>query len=325
MTKTTNDKIDNIIVLRGVAALGVCLVHAQLLTGFKSIVDIVNQVLNQGQLGVQIFFIISGFILPLSLHKNKYNYTNFFRFIFKRSLRIDPPFWITIFLSLIVFNELIHFKFSNLFYNMFYLVPFANNGKWYNDVFWTLGIEFQFYIILGLCFPILEKISNYSSLLILVICFYLSLFNQFGQSRSFIIDNIGFFIIGYICYLTYIKKIRYDIGLSIVIALCISYGLVIANRYGLISIFTILLILVAKPIPFSLTKFLGGISYSLYLTHMLSIFIFVKLMSTLTNNTSTFLLSIIFCIPIAWLFNKYIEKPAMKLSKTIDYNPKIKS
>ena len=39
-------------------------------------------------------------------------------------------------------------------------IPFVKKSIWYNDIFWTLGIEFQFYIILGLFFPILERINK---------------------------------------------------------------------------------------------------------------------------------------------------------------------
>src|ERR1035441_2897196 len=45
-----------------------------------------------GWLGVEIFFVISGFIIPYSLYKAGYRVSDFTRFLLKRIARLDPPY-----------------------------------------------------------------------------------------------------------------------------------------------------------------------------------------------------------------------------------------
>ena len=44
-----------------------------------------------GWLGVEVFFVISGFILPYALQRAGYHSADFFQFVWKRILRLDPP------------------------------------------------------------------------------------------------------------------------------------------------------------------------------------------------------------------------------------------
>ena len=76
--------------LRGLAALGVAWFHfaysnSNLNTGPFALSA------KYGNLGVEVFFVISGFILPYSLWKNDYTLRNYGRFILKRIIRLDPP------------------------------------------------------------------------------------------------------------------------------------------------------------------------------------------------------------------------------------------
>jgi peptidoglycan/LPS O-acetylase OafA/YrhL len=60
-----------------------------------------------GYLGVHIFFVISGFVIALSVGREKVDLKYVGRFIARRSLRLDPPYWVTIALTVLmlyVFN-----------------------------------------------------------------------------------------------------------------------------------------------------------------------------------------------------------------------------
>src|SRR5471030_3192282 len=90
----SKDKIVSIQYLRGLAALGVVFCHYG---------SNLSSIFNFGQTGVFVFFLISGFIIVYSLIKSGYQPAQFFTFLLKRSIRIDPAYYITIFLTITLF------------------------------------------------------------------------------------------------------------------------------------------------------------------------------------------------------------------------------
>lgn len=107
--------------------------------------------LNAGHLGVSLFFLISGFVIPFSLlHYSKV------QFLLARFFRI----WPTYFIGLMI--GLLSLKFSNYFYNtswnyslehIFYQMILIRDLMWMpsiDGVSWTLEIEIKFYIISSL-------------------------------------------------------------------------------------------------------------------------------------------------------------------------------
>src|ERR1700704_4918895 len=79
--------------LRGLAAFSVCWYH---LTGFSFFDPWLRASGIHGSLGVEVFFVISGFIIPFALYRGKYRVRNFGRFLAKRVTRLDPPYFATI-------------------------------------------------------------------------------------------------------------------------------------------------------------------------------------------------------------------------------------
>lgn len=104
MLVKSQERIANIELLRGIASIGVCLVHLQMFSGYTQF-PVIDKLINGGQLGVYIFFIVSGFVLPYSLYKNNYRLKDFFTFLFKRNLRIDPPYFIVLILSIFIYSS----------------------------------------------------------------------------------------------------------------------------------------------------------------------------------------------------------------------------
>ena len=64
------DRITNLDLLRGLAALAVCIFHFDHDGALG--VPSVSRVLSYGYLGVQMFFVISGFIIPYSMLRSGY-------------------------------------------------------------------------------------------------------------------------------------------------------------------------------------------------------------------------------------------------------------
>lgn len=158
-------RVDSIQALRAIAAIAVVFCHAQgHLAGFKIKYGIDDAWLNLidpvrfGQCGVDIFFVISGFIMALvtnGMHKRQGSIGDFVQ---KRLVRIFPPYWIwtSVFIFLIFF-------FPNLFSARtfepiesilsLFLIPYSPSG--YNTspvlaVGWTLSYEIYFYVLVSI-------------------------------------------------------------------------------------------------------------------------------------------------------------------------------
>ncbi|MEO6725174.1 MAG: acyltransferase family protein [Blastocatellia bacterium] len=93
-------RIHTLDALRGIASLAVCWFHltngnpAFLPDGWLKLSG------KFGWLGVEMFFVISGFIIPFSMRRAGYSIGDFPRFILKRIVRLDPPYLVAIVLTI---------------------------------------------------------------------------------------------------------------------------------------------------------------------------------------------------------------------------------
>lgn len=307
--------ISSITLLRAIAAMLVCLTHINVLNGVN-VSKYVALIINNGGEGITIFFVISGFIIPYSLYVKNYRLDGFWRFLWKRSIRIDPPYWATIVLT--IFVMYIPFNLKSLVLNMAYLVPFFKGVSWYNHIFWTLSIEFQFYLLLGIFYPLLMRFNPYLTIACLlsagILCIALNV-NMDGIIFTYLYD----FVIGIILFLGYIGKISRRNLLFILLAFSVYLMIGVSFKSGLIPLATSLFILFYKnnkPIP-GLT-FVGNISYSLYLTHIAVCYMVSRLLHKLIpDNNWLFICTFFSCILFAYVFYLLVERPSLRISKTI--------
>jgi peptidoglycan/LPS O-acetylase OafA/YrhL len=96
-----------------------------------------------GWVGVEIFFVISGFVIANSASKASPK-----EFLFGRALRLYPAVWIASTLSLVILLIFLHEKapeFILPYLRSMLLIPKGINGKWLDAVYWTLAAEMAFY------------------------------------------------------------------------------------------------------------------------------------------------------------------------------------
>ena len=149
--------------LRGIAALAVILPHSVgiVYTGSRKPRDWVarsHEVLGFGGAGVDIFFVISGFVIAYAIGQATVGPRYVGRFALRRSLRLDPPYWASIVLTLTVLGlrqqfasgEIIEVaawpSIGSILAHLFYL-PYILGYQPINGVYWTLCLEVQFYLI----------------------------------------------------------------------------------------------------------------------------------------------------------------------------------
>ncbi len=105
---------------------------------------------NLGNLGVRVFFVISGFLITGLLIKeiDKTSKIDLLKFYFRRTLRIFPPFY---FYLLIIFTAaLLGFIVEPLKSFLFaatYTTNYLNPSGWYLGHTWSLSVEEQFYLL----------------------------------------------------------------------------------------------------------------------------------------------------------------------------------
>jgi peptidoglycan/LPS O-acetylase OafA/YrhL len=86
-------KID---VLRGLAALAVCCFHFSDDNYLST--NLFQSAFRYSNYGVDVFFVISGFVIPLALHRSGYGFENIGEFLLKRWRRLYPAFVAALFL-----------------------------------------------------------------------------------------------------------------------------------------------------------------------------------------------------------------------------------
>ena len=152
--------------LRGLAAASVTWFHftnGRWLAEGKGIGPWLGASGAKGWLGVEVFFVISGFVLPYAMWRGRYRLRSYGRFLVKRLLRLEPPYLITLALTIGLLlassfvpgfrGEEFTVRWPQLLLHFGYLNAFTEY-PWYNPVFWTLAIEFQFYLLIALTFPL---------------------------------------------------------------------------------------------------------------------------------------------------------------------------
>ncbi len=339
-------QISNINTLRGFAALSVCMFHTAGTGSLHSagLLDKFSFLFQYGYLGVQVFFVISGFIIPYSMYKSNYNIKTFHKFILKRYIRIAPTAWVSIaimmafyWLPVLLFNKYISvtnpadFSLHNIPANLLFLAPFLQSN-WIISILWTLNIEFQFYLFIGFFFPLL--MGKKGVLYFIIVFFSLSgLFykliagyNYNGEVvfATYIFYHAPLFCIGIVTFLYKIKKIsvfEYIYGMLLFFVI----GLFTMNHIneiiaGLLSALFILFIHYSNPV----SDFFGNISYSLYLNHLVFIVYIDAIFRQIfprTNNilANLFLITVFYLIIFlgSWFFYNIVERYFHKLAQKI--------
>ncbi|MFT5814359.1 MAG: peptidoglycan/LPS O-acetylase OafA/YrhL/VanZ family protein [Psychroserpens sp.] len=161
--------------LRAIAALSVFMVHfyQQIEVHISFGIFNLNLWMFNGNTGVALFFILSGFLLSQPFWYAKLNdqqFPNVKQYFLRRAARILPAYYfclIAVILGKVVFGGSLNF--NNLISHFFFL----HNLKDYqvlslNPPFWTLAVEVQFYLLLPLFFFALKRFSFRITLFIFV-------------------------------------------------------------------------------------------------------------------------------------------------------------
>ena len=280
--------------LRGLASLSVVLFHLT----YKF--EISKQGFKFGCMGVDLFFIISGFVIFMTIEKC----TSKKDFIISRFSRLYPAYWASVSLAALV--AFFTVKDFTVFYNIEksgflkqYLCNLTMFQYYFNQpdidaTYWTLIIELNFYIFIFLlfAFKLLSKIEWIGfgllvSILVLKISeeyFYQTGFINILTQKIPLLKYFPLFFSGILFYK--IKSNKLTVYRFLLLVLCFitqiyfftffyrNNGIISLNEYAIVlSVIYFIFILftqdMLKIIVNKVNLKLGEISYSLYMNHYL--------------------------------------------------------
>ena len=312
--------------IRGLSILSVILFHLDI------------KYFNYGFLGVDVFFLISGYVITQSLQKDINNNIYSFRlFIKKRFFRLYPALITCIILSTIfflffgdideisaIFTQSLTSLFSiqNLFLQYLRVDYFFENNIKFFEHLWSISAEIQIYIFIGLIYFFLYKkkidLFNFTFIIILFLSFYIY-FNlkHLNENYFSLIIRLFEFFLGSLSYFLNNKiKNRYAFYTNLMIAgLLIINILKFQNNYFSYILLICLILFnylsffkLHNQIYYAPLNYLGKISYSVYLYHLpLSFFYFIYLDTQLNEIINSLgYLFILFLISL--ISYNFIEK-----------------
>lgn len=306
-----------------------------------------------GRIGVDIFFVISGFLISRILFNEKNiadsNFTMKLKavknFMIRRTLRIFPIYYLL--LLFLYSTNGAEFR-NNILYYLTYTTNFFfyNTQSWHGMTahFWSLSVEEQFYLFWPFLLLFLNK--KYLLKFIIFIIVFGSIFSiAIKNGMSFILTlsclnafGLGAIYAYIVCYKPFFSQITHRVIRFLfipLITLLILNFIVFKLSYFpirlIISFITLNIIricveensksMIFKFLNFKFLDFIGVISYGLYLFHnpftnyWRRLFLKIGVQSRIDNIYLDFLIKFSVLVFISYLSWKLLEQPILKLKK----------
>lgn len=298
-----------------------------------------------GGFGVQIFFVLSGFLISSILlnelkEKSKINFKNFFA---RRFLRLLPPLLVFfILLGIANMNGLLMNAKDSILYAVFYIYNFVPREYYSLEMghFWSLGVEEQFYILWPFTLSFFSKIKIQLLVvgsLIVACCFVVMTLDHWEINtthyvgRWFIPASCPILVgcMGAILNHHYTETLKkwFSNTFLVVIVILATYAFTLYAPLKIVSLgifvqsvsVIMLLLLVyhsqekrwVKAMEFKPLAYLGIISYGIYVYQGF----FLRTGGGSELWFQQFPQNIVFTILLAILSYEFIEKPILKLKR----------
>jgi peptidoglycan/LPS O-acetylase OafA/YrhL len=326
-------RIEEIDALRGIAALFVLLFH------YSKIYDFYHHLDNSlgfkfsiGYYGVYLFFVISGFVIVLTLHRCRTGLD----FVVSRFSRIFPAYWAALIVSFIVLSFIKAPPHAGLgrFLMNFTMTERVFGLQHIDPVYWTLNVEMSFYLwmLLVFCCGLLDKMQRVIPA-VLAVQLTLALYAHVtghvysqGVKVFLLIEYAHLFCAGMLFYQAWSDRFTWPRVL--LMAWCLFNQTLVPFRdfdwvppalWGDVAvglIFLIMLLVVRGRLRWLVNPvllFFGAVSYPLYLVHNeIGRGIMEDLALRGWSRWPGFFVAVSVSFAIAIAINWLVEKPAMK-------------
>ncbi len=313
-------RIEVLDVFRGFAALGVVFFHYSRF--FRTINESNDGYFSLGYFGVMFFFMISGFVIFLTLKQSK-SPSNF---LFRRFSRLYPTFWFCLLLTSLCVRIFglpgREVSWKDMVLNIT-MIPQCFKAKDVDGAYWSLIYEFFFYLFMAF----LMWTKALKVLLIWIVPWlFLCLLRQFttvlsGAATWIFNLNYGtYFIAGIMFYqLKFVNSKNLFFHVIIICSLLIScIGLKsIVEVILVVAFYGIFYLFVFEKLDFLAFKsltYLGRISFPLYLVHQNTGYIQLNFLHKLNPQLpmAIILVPVITSLCLAGFIHRFVEKPSIR-------------
>jgi peptidoglycan/LPS O-acetylase OafA/YrhL len=318
--------------LRGIAALGVVFYHikdANHIPTLEARLPWIGYFLEYGHFGVPIFFVLSGFVIALSLDGRPMGLSTVGWFMMRRSIRLDPPYWVAIVVAIAAGfakeRTLSSFSPSQIIAHLFYMQELLGYRE-ISIVFWTLCLEIQFYVTYSLlmCSPR----QDVALMVAIAISILWPLHILPVLSPGLFLHLWHGFLLGVCAYWTLRKGFPLLVFFTYALVVGLfggSFSTTCALAAGLIVIVGLRNKL--DSLNWRWIQGLGAISYSLYLLHTPVTGATFRIADQISKHTVVseivwWAISLALCISAATLLWWAVEKPSTSLARRLRLNPK---
>lgn len=315
--------------LRGIAALAVVLFHFTY--RYDELIvprDGVWYRFALGEFGVALFFMLSGFVIAMSLERTRTPV----QFAVARWWRLYPAFWAALLLTLVVTRAMelpgTQLSAGEVLFNLT-MLPRLFGAQYVDGVYWSLQVELLFYLGIGLLWftPARRAIEPIVALWIVlgIVAHFLLADQHFAAERWYpaahklgTLFNLAFihvFAIGLGLYAYWAHGRRSGWAL---IALALAAHLLEHGIFELaiLTALTLLLVLaVWGYLPFLAWRpllVLGAISYPLYLVHQNVGYCLLRALGKQgIDANGSIAIALVIVLALAWLLSRFVEQPTM--------------
>lgn len=342
---TTNagerSRVEVLDLLRLLAVLAVVMFHYGFRGGAADGMSLVSlpeyaPVLKYGFLGVQIFFVISGFVIAYSAEGRSAG-----NFAIARAARIYPGFLfcmtVTFLVTLAIGAPRYETSAAQWMANLFIAAP-ALKQPFMDGAYWSIVYEVTFYGWVSL-FLLIGWLRRHLAW-IAVIWLGLSLLNEdvLGSGvlrRLFLTDESGFFVAGMLLFRIFQGRFDTTIGALLALASGVAvhqacgnadwlrqhYAIALDNTViGAICMAGIIAVALAMqvrhlPIPIGVTLAIGGLTYPMYLLHQNIGYMLFNRLAALASPVVVIAAVTAAMLVTSWATWRYLERPAQKWTK----------
>ncbi len=288
-----------------------------------------------GALSVNLFFMISGFVILMTASNNSVR-----KFVISRVVRLYPAFWFCCtltFIAMLIFNQpRYHITIKEYLLNMTMLSGLLKDVPYVDGVYWTLLVEIKFYalIFILLLFKQIKHVKKYLGLWF-ILTMILSVKHIPVLPTIFIPDYSVFFIAGALFYLVYSEGLCwYKVSMLIASFILIMFKCIDITTYMIghyhtdfsyftcvliFCVFFIIFFLIALKKTASLSSpqwvMWGALTYPLYLIHQNIGFMIFNHFYPAVNRHIVMAGTILGMLVCVYLIQRFVEKPLAKWMK----------
>lgn len=277
-----------------------------------------------GGLGVDLFFMISGFVIALSAEGRSFS-----AFAASRISRIVPTYWLAIVVTtlFLLFEgpDYREVTIRQLFANLV-LLQGPLGESFIDGVYWTIVIEMRFYVLVALLL-VVNIYRHYAWLLLAwtLLCLVDHVGANVGPLRQLFITSYGhYFAAGGAFYFIYrrrcLKLSITTITLSLVIAVpktvdyfTIKYGeeAIASSLFALLGCYALMAAITIRwtqDIDWRWLPLAGALTYPFYLLHEDIGFILMRHITITSNGFALTLVIIALILLMSWVVHHYFER-----------------